>query len=48
MCYILRFVIFINIVLVDEWVVLLKFRYVLEDLKESSIDIEVGNIIRLY
>lgn len=40
--------IFINIVLVDEWVVLLKFRYVLEGLKESSIDIEVGNIIRLY
>lgn len=39
---------FITTAPVDERVVLLKPRHVLEDLKESSTDIEAGNIIRLY
>lgn len=43
-----RSVTFINTAPVDERVVLLKPRHVLEGLKESSTDIEAGNIIRLY
>ncbi|XP_056001840.1 uncharacterized protein LOC130048804 [Ostrea edulis] len=43
-----RSVTFINTAPIDERVVLLKPRHVLEELKESSTDIEAGNIIKLY
>ncbi|XP_061195058.1 uncharacterized protein LOC133203256 [Saccostrea echinata] len=39
---------FLSHVEIDERVVLLKPRHVLEELKESSTDIEAGNITRLY